>query len=105
MPGSRRERTMELPNLGHDFIAEPRPVEHAVVTNFALLVVRFSRRGNAATKFDCGGRLAKPGYVVVFAFHGKQARTVDGVKINLLAAVFHLTLGQGVPDKYSIDGL
>lgn len=105
MPGERRQRAMELPDPGHDLIAETRAVEHAVMTDLVLLVVRFPCLRNAAAEILRRRCLAKPGDVVEFSFDGEEACVADGPKINWGTPVLHLTLGQRVFDKNRIDGL
>src|SRR5579864_505903 len=100
-----RRRNHEIGNARHDFPLETRAVEDAVMSYALLNVVDTAMSGDRGAQAVGGFGLSKSRNVVVLAFYRHQRDAPDLARINPLAAMGHLALGQSVLDEHGVHGL
>ena len=98
-------REHEIGDARRDLGAEARAVEHAVVADAELQIMRLALRRNVDAQPVRGLGLADAGNVVVLAFDGEQRGVADLARIDRPAAVRHLALRQRVAHEHGLDGL
>src|SRR5271165_3191635 len=77
----------ELAHLRRDHIAEPRPVEDAVMADPQLQVVHPLRLRNIHAQFLRSESLANPGNIVLLALDRHQAAMADRLQVDELTAM------------------
>ena len=98
-------RQHEIGDARRDLGAEARAVEHAVMADGRLQVMRLVVGRNVRAQPMRRLGLADAGNVVVLALDRHQARRADLRRIDRTAAMRHLALRQRVADEHGIDGL
>src|SRR5579884_885386 len=80
-------------------------IEDAVMADVLCDEIFLFRSWKPGGDVERGFCLAKPGYVIAFAFDCEKRRVTNGVWPNEASTMLHLTFGQEMSLEHDVDGL